>query len=365
MTESAAPDLSRFHTIDDFEEAARAILPQMAYDYYRSGAGAENTLNANRRALDEYEIWYRVLVDVESTDITTSILNTRLTVPVVVAPTAYHRMAHQEGELAAARAAARAGTIFILSTLATTSIEDVAASSDGPKWFQLYVHTDRGLTKSLVERAEASAFKAIVLTVDAPLLGRRIADERNQFTLPEGMSMANVADALIASDEGSGLADYVATRHDATLNWNDLEWIRSMSSLPLVIKGIVRADDARRAIDAGVDAIVVSNHGGRQLDGAPASIDALAEVAGAVGDECPLLMDGGIRWGTDVLRALALGAKAVLVGRPILWGLAVAGADGVERVLDLLRVDFATSMALAGCPSVDEIPADLVRKRSR
>jgi len=358
----------RLITIDEFEEAARAVLPKNAYDYYRSGADDERTLDKNRRAFEQYEIWYRVLVDVTRRELETNLFGERLSLPVLIAPTAYHRMAHPEGELATARAAAGAGTIYVVSTLATTTLEDVAAASTGPKWFQLYVHKDRDLTRALVTRAEAAGYRAIVLTVDAPVLGRRLADERNVFALPEGLTMANLVTAELLTDSPearSSLNRYVAARHDPSLTWDDLEWIKGMSRLPLLLKGVVRPDDAARAADRGVDGIIVSNHGGRQLDGSPATIDALPGVVRAVAGRCPVLLDGGVRWGTDVLKALALGASAVLIGRPILWGLAVGGEAGARRVLDVLRGELSTAMALAGCARIADITRDLVQRAER
>jgi 4-hydroxymandelate oxidase len=354
-------------TVDDYEDAAKAVLPRMAYDYYRSGADDEQTLKANRKAFKLWEIHYRVLVDVSNVDTSATVLGTKVEAPILVAPTAYQRLADPDGEVTTARGAAQAGTVFILSTLATRSIEDVAAASAGPKWFQLYVHKDRGLTKSLVERAEAAGYGAIVLTVDAPVMGRRIADERNEFALPSGMAMANLvgsAEVMADSAGGSALAAYVAARHDASVTWDDLGWLRSITSLPLVIKGIVRADDARRAVETGAAGIVVSNHGGRQLDSSPPTIAVLPEIADTVGGACEVLVDGGFRSGADVLKALGLGARAVLVGRPALWGLAVAGAEGVAAVLHLLRDELTRAMTLAGCPDVASIGRDLIRPSS-
>ncbi|APR84252.1 Glycolate oxidase [Minicystis rosea] len=359
--------LDKLLTVDDFERAAEAVLPRMAWDYYRSGADDERTLRANRRAFRHWEIWYRVLVDVAQRSLDTKLLDLELSSPIAIAPTAYHCMACPDGELSTARAAAAAGTLYIVSTLATTRLEDVAAATTGPKWFQLYVHKDRGFTKALVERAEAAGYRAIVLTVDAPLLGRRLADERNGFTLPAGMAMANlITPGVIAStaEEKSLLAKYVASRHDAALSWKDLAWLRGLTSLPLLLKGIVREDDAVRALEHGVAGVVVSNHGARQLDGSPASIDALPGVVRAVAGRCPVLMDGGVRRGTDVLKALALGASAVLLGRPILWGLAAGGERGVARVLEIMNGELSLAMALAGCPSIADIDADLVRRRA-
>ncbi|MCA1840663.1 MAG: alpha-hydroxy-acid oxidizing protein [Actinobacteria bacterium] len=355
----------KFIILDDYEEAASKVIPEMAWDYYRSGSDDENTLKANRKAFEHYELWPRVLIDVSNVDLSATILGTKVSMPVLVAPTAYHKMAHPDGEVATAQGAAMAGTIMNVSTLATTSLEDVARASDGPKWFQLYVHSDRGLTKALIERAERSGYLAIVITVDAPVLGRRVIDERNSFALPEGMRMENIAAAVddLESSSGSALANLVAARHDASFTWADLEWVRSITSLPIVIKGIVRPDDASLAVRNGASGLVVSNHGGRQLDGTVASIDALGPVRDSVEDSIAVLVDGGIRRGTDVLKALALGADAVQVGRPIIWGLSTGGTQGVAGVLELLRGELITAMKLSGCPDIKSIDASLVMRR--
>lgn len=364
--EHAEGPLLTLLTLHDFERAARARLSRMAWDYYRSGADEGRTLRENRRAFRRLEIHYRVLVDVAERDLRARVLDTELPFPILIAPTAYHRLAHPDGELATARAAAELQTVYTLSTLATTTIEDVAAASSGPRWFQLYVHKDRGLTRALVERAEASGYRALMLTVDTPALGRRLADVRNGFTLPEGLVMANlVSDADPAAGDGvprSMLASYVASRMDASLTWRDVDWLRSITSLPVLLKGIVRPDDAARALEHGAAGIIVSNHGARQLDGAPATIEALPRVVDAVAGRCPVLMDGGVRWGTDVLKAIALGAAAVLVGRPVLWGLAAGGQQGVVRVLQVLRDELSLAMALAGCPTLAHLDRDLVRR---
>jgi 4-hydroxymandelate oxidase len=357
--------LERLLTVDDVEAAAASVLPREAYDYYRSGADDERTLRENRRAYDDWEIWYRVLVDVAERSLATTLLGVDLAAPILIAPTAYHCMAHPDGERATARGAAAAGSLYVVSTLATTTLEDVAAASAAPKWFQLYVHKDRAFTETLVKRAEAAGYGAIVLTVDAPILGRRLADERNLFTLPPGMVMANLpASPPVHGEEKSMLARYVANRHDASLTWKDLDWLKGLTALPILVKGIVRADDAARAVDHGAGGIVVSNHGARQLDGAPASIHALPGVVASVAGRCPVLVDGGIRRGTDVLKALALGASAVLVGRPILYGLAVGGEHGVARVLAILQHELSTAMALAGSPRIADIGNDLVRRKA-
>ena len=252
---------------------------------------------------------------------------------------------------------------MILSTPSTCTIEDVGAVP-GPKWFQLYVYADRGLTRGLVDRAESAGMKAVVLTVDAPVLGRRERDLRNRFHLPDGIRLANVPSSgsvpLPVGHGESGLANHFASGIDAGLTWRDVEWLRSITRLPVLIKGIVRGDDARRAVDHGAAGIIVSNHGGRQLDTAIASVRALPEVAEAVDGRAEVLLDGGIRRGTDVVKALALGARAVLVGRPVVWGLAAGGEEGARRVLDLLRAEVDLAMALCGCPTVGDISRDLV-----
>ena len=346
-------------TVRDFERLARQRLTKAAYDYFRSGSEEERALARNEEAYRKWVVWYRVLVDVAERDLSTTVLGIPVATPILIAPTAYHRLAHPEGDLATARAATVAGTIYVVSTLATTSLEDVAHEGVGPKFFQLYVHKDRGFTRELIERAEAAGYDALVVTVDTPLLGRRLRDERNGFCLPDGLVMSNLAH-LAGPTDGSMLARYVAERHDASFNWNDLSWLRSLSHLPIVLKGIVRADDAVRAADEGVAAVIVSNHGGRQLDAAPATLDALPGIAEALRGRCEVLVDGGIRSGADVFKALALGARAVLVGRPVLWGLAAGGEEGVVSLLRLLAEDLSKTMALAGTRTLADIDRGMV-----
>lgn len=348
----------------DFERRAAERLSAMALDYYQSGAGDEITLRENREAFSRLALHYRVMVDVSRRSAETSVLGERAAMPALVAPTAFHRMAHADGEIGAARAAGRAGTIMVLSTLSTTRVEDVAAAAQGPLWFQLYVYRDRRATEALVRRVEEAGCRALVLTVDAPLLGRRERDIKNGFSLPEGLRIENLhaegMGELPAQGGGSGLGAYFASLIDPALSWRDLAWLRGITELPIVVKGVVRADDARRAVDAGARGVIVSNHGGRQVDTAPAPVTVLPEIAEAVGNDAEVLVDGGIRRGTDVIKALALGARAVLLGRPILWGLAADGEEGARRVLGLLHDEIDLAMALCGCPSVGEIGRDLV-----
>jgi 4-hydroxymandelate oxidase len=353
--------------IMDFERIASGCLPEIAWDYYASGANDEITLRHNREAFARIALYYRILIDVSRRSPSTRVLGCEVSMPVLVAPTAFHRLAHPEGELATVRAAGAQGTIMILSTLSNTAVEEVVAAASGPVWFQLYVYRDRGATRALVERVCAAGCSALVLTVDAPLLGRRERDVRNRFVLPQGLTVENLMPAGMSELPGgtrdSGLAAYFASLLDPSLTWNDVVWLRSITELPILIKGIVRADDARLAAEHGAAGVVVSNHGGRQLDTAPATIDALGPIADELGSDIPILLDGGIRRGTDVVKALALGAQAVLLGRPVLWGLAAGGAQGVGRVLEMLRSEIDLAMALCGCPTVADIGRDLLRPR--
>ena len=350
--------------LSDFEEIARKTLSKMAFDYIAGGATDETTLRENRAAYDRFRLRPRVLVDVSACDLSTEIFGQPVSFPVLIAPCAFHRLAHPDGELATARAATDVGTIMVLSTAATYSIEEVAAVATGPLWFQLYAYKDRAVTQTLVQRAYAAGFQALCLTVDAPYLGSRERDIRNQFTLPPGMEWRNLVDVSLESMpeeyRGSALAAYIAELWEPSLTWRDVEWLASLTPMPVVLKGIMGAEDAVLAVEHGAAGIVVSNHGGRQLDGVPATLDILPEIVDAVGDRTEVLMDGGIRRGTDVLKALALGAKAVMVGRPILWGLAYDGEAGVRRVLEILRAELDLAMALAGRPDLAAVDRSLV-----
>jgi 4-hydroxymandelate oxidase len=348
----------------DLEALARARLSQMTWDYYASGADDESCVRRNVEAFERIALHYRVLVDVSQRDASTTVLGQRVAMPILVAPTAFHRLAHKDGELASVRGAGDAGTIFILSTLSNTAVEQVVAAAAGPVWFQLYVYKDRSATEALVRRVEAAGARALVLTVDAPLLGRRERDVKNRFALPAGLGIENLHAAgyaeLPRAQADSGLAAYVADLLDPALTWRAIEWLRSITRLPILVKGIVRADDAERAVESGAAGVVVSNHGGRQLDASPATIDVLPRVVDAVAGRGEVLLDGGIRRGADVIKALAYGARAVLVGRPVLWGLAAGGRDGVGAALSLLRRELDLAMALCGCPNIASITRDLV-----
>jgi 4-hydroxymandelate oxidase len=344
----------RLVNVDDYAEAARQRLDPGPYGYVVGGAGDEHTLRANTAAYGKWELRPRVLVDVGSVSTATTVLGTDVALPLLVAPTAFQRLCHPDGELALARAAARGGTVTTLSTLASvTPAELAAAAPGGPKWFQLYWSRDRGFTQELVQAAVDAGFTALMLTVDLPVAGRRERDARAGFVLPDDLPLPNIPLSLRRDDFHSALGAVV----DDTLTWRDLEWLRSVCPLPLAVKGILTGEDAVLAAEHGADAVVVSNHGGRQLDGVPASLDALPEVVEVIGERVEVLVDGGIRRGTDVLKALALGAKAALSGRAVLWGLAAEGEDGAARVLELLRRELETGLKLLGCTS----PAGVTR----
>jgi 4-hydroxymandelate oxidase len=327
----------------DFEAQARALLAPEVYDFIAGGAFDELTLESNRTAWDAIRLRPRILRDVSDVSTKTSVLGTPLSHPVGVAPTAFHRMCHEDGERATAGGAADAAALSVLSTRSGTPIEDVAtASGDSPWWFQIYILQDRGLTESLVQQAHAAGARALVLTGDTPVVGRRLRDIRNEFVIPDSVSAS--------SDQ------------DAGATFDDIAWLARLCPLPIVVKGVLRADDALRAIEAGAAAVWVSNHGGRQLDGAIATADALPEVVDAVGTRAEVHVDGGVRRGTDVLKALAIGARAVFVGRPVAWGLTVEGRRGVESVLRALALELELAMALAGARSIEEITPDLVAR---
>ena len=345
----------------EYESLAKQSLSPMALDYYSSGAMDEKTLTDNRTAFDRYKILPKMLRGVSQRDLSTNILGQSLSAPILIAPMAFQCLANSEGELATARAALKLDLGMVLSTLSTKSLEEVANFSK-KLWFQLYIHRDRELTRTLVERAEAAGYQALCLTVDAPILGIRERDRRNQFTLPPHLEIANLVTKIPQSDRESGLYEYFMEQIDPGLTWQDLEWLASITKLPIAVKGILRADDALKALEYGAKAIVVSNHGGRQLDGAIATIDALADIVGAVGDKIEVLVDGGIRRGTDILKALAIGANAVLIGRPILWGLALDGEKGVEKVLSLLIQELDCAMALSGCAKLQDVDASLIKQ---
>lgn len=338
-------------SVAQLEVLARARMEPAAWDYYAGGAGDELTMADNRAAWNRLGLRPRVLVDVSDVSMATTAFGVPLAHPVIVAPTAAHALAHPDAEVATARGAAASGALMTLSTIASRSMEEVAAAApDAPRWFQLYAPADRDACADLVRRAAGAGYAALAVTVDLPQPGNRERDVRNAFEVQLGVHLP--PDQPVDPETGIVVLP--------TMDWEELAWLRSICPIPLVAKGVLRADDAVRAVEAGCDGIWVSNHGGRQLDTSIASADALPEIAAVVGDTALVVVDGGVRRGIDALKALALGADLVAVGRPALWGLAAYGADGVQLVMELLRDELSLAMALAGCPTLTDVSPDLV-----
>ena len=348
--------------LHEYEPLARAKLSDMAWDYLAGGSGDERTLQWNRERLDATRLLPRVLHDVSHVDMRLKLLGLALPFPVLLAPTGFQKLFHPEGELATARGAGAAGALYTLSTPATTSLEDVAKAATGPLWFQLYVQRDRGFTLELVRRAEAHGYRALMLTADTPVLGARDRDHRRHLELPPGMELPNLRGLASSTSEPTFQHGTRNPFLDPSLTWKDVHWLAKESKLPVVVKGILHARDAQLALDHGAAAIAVSNHGGRNLDTVPATIDALPAIA-AVAGRVPILFDGGVRRGVDVVKALALGATAVMIGRPYLWGLSASGAEGVTRVVELLVTELEMAMAQCGAASLSAIHRDLVLHR--
>ena len=351
-------------SVADYAREARKILPKGVLDYYEGGALDEITLRENVAGWERLKLYYRVLAGVGPRELKTTMLGQSISMPIAVAPTAFHKLACRNGEIATARAAKAAGTLFVLSSLSNTAMEEVFAQATSPRWFQLYIYKEREITRALIQRAEAAGAEAIVLTVDAPGLGTRERDMRNRFTLPDGLRVENLS-ALgkgnMPEVKGSGLAAYVHDNFKSDLSFDDLDWLCGCTQLPIIVKGVCRADDAKRIAEHGAKAIVVSNHGGRQLDTAPATCEVLPQIVDAAGDRCEVYVDGGVRRGSDVVKAIALGARAILVGRPILWGLVVDGERGAARVLEILRRELDEAMLLCGCTKLGDIDRSLLQ----
>ncbi len=377
--------LDRAACVDDLRRVARRRLPAGVFDYIDGGAEDERTLAANRRAFSRITFRPRVLRNVATVDPSTTLLGRPIPIPLVLAPTGFTRIADPAGELAVARAAAAAGVPYTLSTLSTRSIEEVGAAGRGPKWFQVYAWRDRGLVKEMLDRAAEARYEAIVLTVDTAVLGRRERDVRRGFTLPPKAGPDTIVDGaihpawtwgllrsepirfanVVGRDVGDGasaasLADYINSQFDPGLCWDDVEWLRTCWTGPIVVKGIQTVEDARIAADAGVEAVALSNHGGRQLDDAPATLELVAPVADAVADRLEVICDGGVRRGSDIVKAVCLGAGACMAGRAYLYGLAAAGERGVAHVLRLLDADVRRTMALLGAGSISMLGGELV-----
>ncbi|TQD82492.1 hypothetical protein C1H46_031928 [Malus baccata] len=344
--------------VSEYEAITKEKLPKMIYDYYASGAEDQWTLKENESAFSRILFRPRILIDVSKIDLRTTVLGLNISMPIMIAPTAMQKMAHPEGEYATARAASAADTIMTLSSWASSSVEEVVSTGPGIRFLQLYVHKDRNVVAQLVKRAERAGFKAIALTVDAPRLGRREADIKNRFVLPPNLTLKNFEDLDLGKMDktnDSGLASYVAGQIDRSLSWKDIQWLQTITKLPILVKGVITAEDARLAVQYGAAGIIVSNHGARQLDYVPATIMALEEVVRAAQGQIPVFLDGGVRRGTDVFKALALGASGVFIGRPVVFSLAADGEAGVRKVLQMLRDEFELTMALSGCRSLKEI----------
>jgi L-lactate dehydrogenase (cytochrome) len=370
--------------IEDMRQLSRRRIPKMFFDYAEAGSYAEETLRANRADLERIKLRQRVLVDVSQRDLSTTIIGEPAPLPLGLGPVALAGMQHRDGEIAACRAAQAAGLPYCLSTMSICSIEDVAEAVDRPFWFQLYVMKDRGFVKSLIERAAAAKCSALVLTIDLQVLGQRHCDTKNGLSVPPAIRLKNVLD--IATKPGwvwgmlrgkrktfgnlagytpsdanvASLASWISTQFDPALSWKDVEWVKSLWPGKLIIKGVLDLEDARLAVKSGADAMVVSNHGGRQLDGAPSSISALPIIADAVGSEIEIMFDGGIRSGQDVMRALALGARSCLIGRSYIFGLGAGGQAGVTRAIEIIRNELDVTMALCGVNRVRDIDRQVI-----
>jgi 4-hydroxymandelate oxidase len=352
-----------FACLTDFEPVAKQRMLPMAWEYITGAAADEITVKGNREAYQKMRLKPHVLVDVSALDTRVTLFGKQHAFPILLAPTSYHKLAHPEGELATVRGAGAADTTMVVSSFATTTIEDISAAAKSPLWFQLYVQHDHGFTRDLVQRAEAAGCQALCVTVDTPVGGARNREQRASFTLPQGLDQANLRDLKI---DGVKMADRTLSHRpsehsifsavlDPSLTWKDIEWIRSYAKIPVLLKGVLNPEDADRAVKSGASGIIVSNHGGRNLDTVPATAEALPLVVEKVSGRVPVLVDGGIRRGTDVLKALALGANAVLIGRPYLYALSVAGDAGVAKVLEILHSEFQMAMALIGRPNIKSI----------
>ncbi len=377
--------LDECFNLDDFRVLAKKRLPRMVYDYLDGGADDEVTLGRNQSSFSNIQLMPRALRDVSNIDLSTTVLGQQVDIPVLLSPTGQTRMFHHSGESAVARAAAKAGTIYSLSSVSSTSIEDTAAASDGRKWFQIYVWRDREVIKEFMDRCRESGYNALCLTVDLPVHGNRERDLRNQLTFPAAVAPKVVADVLshprwlynylthpkieIANVKGSRnasvpkevtLLDYVSKQLDSSVNWDDAAWMIEQWDGPFIIKGIVNPEDAKRAVEIGARAIIVSNHGGRQLDFMPPTIEVLPQIVKAVAGRAEILLDSGVRRGTDVIKALALGATAVMIGRPYLYALAAGGEAGVDRMFELLRAELMRDMAMLGCTKISDLTPEYI-----
>ncbi|KAK6124702.1 hypothetical protein DH2020_041557 [Rehmannia glutinosa] len=347
--------------ISEFQELARLALPKMYYDFYTGGAEDQHTFEENVKAFRNIIIRPRILMDIRRIDMSTTIMGYSTSSPIMVAPTAMHKLAHREGEIATARASATSNVIMVLSFNSTCTVEEVASSCNAVRFFQIYVYKKRDISALMVQRAERNGYKAIILTVDTPRLGRREADIKNKMISPQLKNFEGLISTEVVSDKGSNIEALAYKILDDSLCWKDIGWLKSITNLPILVKGILTQEDALRALEVGVSGIIVSNHGARQLDYTPATITVLEEVVVAVQGKIPVLFDGGVRRGSDIFKALALGAQAVMIGRPVIYGLAAEGENGVRQVIDTLKDELEQTMALSGCCTVKDISRSHVR----
>ena len=371
--------LERCHNIDDLRRLARRRIPRAVFDFVDGAAADEVTLERNQRDFSRLELSPKILVDVSRIDLATTVLGQPIGVPLLGAPTGLTGLAHHRGEVAIARAVHAAGSIYVQSTMSSYSIEELASLAPGPTWFQLYCFQDRGVVRELLERARAAGHLALMVTGDTPYAGARERDLRNGFGIPPRLTVRSIGEGLLrprwsadfvrrprmtvanAASHGGGssdplsLIDYIRRQFDPSLSWSDFAWLREVWAGPMIVKGVLRRDDAEQAVRLGADAVLVSNHGGRQLDHAPSSISALPAILDAVGDDAEVYLDGGVRRGSDIVKALALGARACLSGRALLHGLAAGGDAGAARAMQILVEELRLAMALLGCPSVHEL----------
>ncbi|KAL7635786.1 UNVERIFIED_CONTAM: hypothetical protein RMT77_013603 [Armadillidium vulgare] len=358
-------DLNSLVCVDDFRRASQSLLPKSIKGFYESGALMENTLKENEEAFNWWYIRPRLLIDVSNVDLSTTVLGHRISVPFGVAPTGMQGMCHPDGESGAARAAGKIGAVYGLSTSATTDLETVS-KENGLKFFQLYVYSDKNITERLVRRAEKAGYKALVVTIDRPTTGIRYSDLWYNFSLPSHLRLANFDDANFPekdTQKKGGLLRYISSNFSSSLTWEDISWLKSITRLPIVLKGVLTAEDAIKSLEVGAAAIWVSNHGGRQIDGTLPTMEALPEIVDAVGHACEIYVDGGVRTGADIFKALALGANMVFVGRPLAWGLTCGGYDGAYKVLQILENELKNTMCLSGCPTVKSITRDRVVRK--
>jgi L-lactate dehydrogenase (cytochrome) len=380
--------LSDCHNISDLRKLAKRNLPWPVFNYMDGGADDELTLGWNTTAFNDYELLPTQLSDISNIDTSTTVLGQQIDWPVIIAPTGASRLFHHEAEPAVVRAANKFGTIYSLSTLGTTSIEDVGAICEGPKMYQVYVFKDRGITKDFIQRCKEQEYDALCLTVDTQIAGNRERDLVTGFGIPPkfnvrsilsyawhfpwtirailqpGFDMVNVISSPgVSSAINEGIIEYINSQFDRSLNWKDVEWLANQWDGPLAIKGIQTVGDARKAVDSGATAVMISNHGGRQLETAPAPVDCIAPIADALRDQLEIICDGGVRRGTHIVKALALGANACSIGRGYLFGLAAGGQRGVEHALGLLKTEFERSMALLGCNSTHNLGSGYIRRR--